>query len=133
MRKGSLAAAAVVSIIGLGSGAWPKSMADVFAQCQDQRPFPKYGACVKTAYAAKGDLRNSGPVLAFLAYFDELIENFEKSQGTAEPMTEIKARAETFRIWQATIEADDKARRGQSGRTTSCTPTTNGAMICIEL
>lgn len=124
---------AALSIVSMSTGAAAKSMAEVFAQCQDQRPFPRYGACVKSAYAAKGDLRNSGPVLAFFAYFDELIETFEKSHGTAEPMTDAKARAETFRIWQATIEADDKARRGRSGRATSCTPTTNGAMMCIEL
>lgn len=133
MRRGVMASAAFLLIGGAVSAAQAKNVADVIGLCQDQRPFPQYAACVKSTYAAKGELRNSGPVLAFFAYFDELVENFEKSQSTADPMSEARARAETMRIWQATIDADDKARRAATGgRTTSCTPAPNGGMTCTR-
>ncbi|MBP8235215.1 MAG: hypothetical protein KAY22_23235 [Rhizorhabdus sp.] len=80
--------------------------------------------------------------MVFLVYFDELVESFEQSRGGAEPMTEARAGAESFRIWQAAIEADDKARRigpvfrvppMRDARTTSCIPTANGGMNRMQL
>ncbi|KQX18131.1 hypothetical protein ASD39_18005 [Sphingomonas sp. Root50] len=126
-------------------GANAKAMDEIIAGCSDLQPFPSFAACVKETYNQKGDSKKSGPVLAFYAYLDEITEDYVKSQGGAEPMTDVKARAATFRAWQTTIDASISARRaaiaasvGRSTAATSddkltvCNPKPGGGVICTS-
>jgi len=106
------------------SPAESRTMAVVMQECRDETPFPNYVVCIKGRYAKVGNTKHSSSVNMFYALLDEILEKFQKSQNSSDPMTEIQARANTYRAWQGTIDADNKSNMRRSctviGNTIDC-------------
>ena len=128
----------------LAGSANARSMERVLGECAGQQPFPAYAACIKGTYAKHGNTKKDGSVLAFYAYLDEILENFERSQAKPEPMSEAKARADVYRAWQGTIEASNQKIEAQAAsaaasspvykpeKTTICHQGIGGTVHCFE-
>jgi hypothetical protein len=82
-------------------------MTKVIDACNDpSAPFPAVSQCIQQTYAKKGNTPNANVVKAFYAELAVITEDYQ-----AKRITDAQARANLYRAYTNTIDADNKSSR----------------------